>query len=125
MNGRARGHSLVEAIVAAAIAGAVLVATSALFAQAGEVIAQARCATRAVLLARGLLEESLGHPAAALLAAGFRDVLVPDLPSGRARTQFVALGAPGLADPPVRIAVSVLWMHRGRERRVTLRTVRF
>jgi len=125
MEWKTRGHSLVETIVATAIAGCALVAMSAVFAQAGEVIAGARHATRATLLARGLLEEALGQSAGTLLADGSRDVPAPDLPQGRARSSFLAIGEPGIADPPVRIAVSVSFVHRGRERRVTLRTVRF
>ncbi len=125
MSEQPRGHSLVEIIVATAIAGGALVAMSAVFAQAGEIIAGARHATRATMLARGFLEESLAQPAAALLALGAQDTPAPGLPSGRAQSSFVAIGEPGIADPPVRIAVSVSWVHRGRERRVTLRTVGF
>lgn len=122
---RTRGHSLVEVLVAMAIAAGVLVFASALFAQAGETIAAAREATAATMVARGQLETFLGQPAAALIAQGSWHAPAPELHEGNADASFVALGAPGIDDPPVRIGVTVTWTHRGRERRVTLATVRF
>jgi prepilin-type N-terminal cleavage/methylation domain-containing protein len=122
---RLRGHTLVEVLVAMAIAGGAIVSASALFAQAGEMITSAREATAATMQARALLERFLGQPAADLIAQGTWGGLVPELPEGNAAATFVALGAPGIEDPPVRIAVTVTWSHRGRERRMTLATVRF
>ena len=122
---RTRGHTLVEVLVAMAIAGGVLISASALFAQAGETIAAARAATAATMVARGQLEWFLGQPAAALIAQGTSNAPAPELPGGDASARFVRLGAPGIDDPPVRIEVTVTWTHRGRERRVTLRAVRF
>lgn len=108
-----------------AIAAGAIISASALFAQAGDAIASAREGTAAALVARGLLERFLGQPAAVLIAQGSWSAPAPGLPGGSSAASFVALGAPGIEDPPVRVAVTVTWVHRGRERRVTLRTVRF